>query len=187
MKQLFRVRSLAPCFRRLRAGAKRRCHSWPLGRCWRAVLGRQAGRDKRRVNPRDLGSLRGCGHHNRGRAGSSIPAAKGQRHNRPHARGRHQPARGRAGASECVEAPLDRLELLGEHRAGFEERLGDRAQRIVLSHQIRTRPSKVLGVVGPTFRPKPRSTPRRLISISWRLACRSLRVVRSARTSLGGQ
>ena len=81
---------------------KRRCHSWPLGRCWRAVLGRQAGRDKRRVNPRDLGSLRGCGHHNRGRAGSSIPAAKGQRHNRPHARGRHQPARGRAGASECV-------------------------------------------------------------------------------------
>src|SRR3954454_11638270 len=42
--------SLAPCSRRLRAGARRRCHSWPLGRRWRAVPGRQAGRDKRRSN-----------------------------------------------------------------------------------------------------------------------------------------
>src|SRR3954451_4064859 len=46
--------------------------------------------------------------------------------------------------------------------------------------------AKVLGVVGPTFSPKPRSTPRRLISTSWRLACRSLRVVRRARTSWAG-
>ena len=101
-------------------------------------------------------------------SGIVDPCRKGQRHNRTHARGRHEPARGRAGASECVEAPLDRLELLGEHRAGFEERLGDRMQRIVLSHQIPHPPSKVLVVVGPTFRPKPRSTPRRLISRSWR-------------------
>jgi hypothetical protein len=39
------------------------------------------------------------------------------------------------------------------------------------------------GVVGPTFSPKPRSTPRRLISTSWLLVCSSFQAVSSARTS----
>jgi len=51
------------------------------------------------------------------------------------------------------------------------------------STSSRTRVSKVLGVVGPTLSPKPRSTPRRFISTSWRLACNSLRAVSSARVS----
>src|SRR6267378_4687977 len=50
----------------------------------------------------------------------------------------------------------------------------------------RIRPGKVRGVVGPTFSPKPRSTPRRLISTSWFLVRSSLRAVSSARTSCAG-
>ena len=50
----------------------------------------------------------------------------------------------------------------------------------------RMRPTNVRGVVGPTFSPKPRSTPRRLVSTSWFLVCSSLRAVNSARTSCAG-
>jgi hypothetical protein len=38
----------------------------------------------------------------------------------------------------------------------------------------RIRAAKVRVVVGPTFSPKPRSTPRRLISTSWFLVCSKL-------------
>src|SRR5271169_6301366 len=50
----------------------------------------------------------------------------------------------------------------------------------------RIRPAKVRGVVGPTFSPKPRSTPRKLISTSWVLVCSSFRAVNIARTSCAG-
>jgi hypothetical protein len=45
--------------------------------------------------------------------------------------------------------------------------------------RTRTRPSKVRGVVAPTFKPKPRRIPRRLISTSWSFVCTSLRALRS--------
>jgi hypothetical protein len=51
------------------------------------------------------------------------------------------------------------------------------------STSARTRASKVRGVVGPTFSPKPRSTPRTLISTSCRLVCKSFLAVSSARVS----
>ena len=40
------------------------------------------------------------------------------------------------GAGKRGEARLDGLELLLEHRAGVQERLGDRLQRIMMSHEI---------------------------------------------------
>jgi hypothetical protein len=48
---------------------------------------------------------------------------------------------------------------------------GNRQQRRMPVHQV-TNPR---GVVGPTLKPKPRKMPRRLISMSWRLTCTSLR------------
>ena len=45
------------------------------------------------------------------------------------------------------------------------------------------RPANRLGVVAPTFRPKPRNRPRRLICTSNSFDCTSLRAVNNARIS----
>src|SRR5215210_3917240 len=40
------------------------------------------------------------------------------------------------GAGEPIKTLLDRLELLFEHRAGVQERIGDRLQRVMMGNQI---------------------------------------------------
>src|SRR4051812_44226057 len=60
---------------------------------------------------------------------------EGQRHDRTHARRGHQLTRRRVGAGEPRESLLDGLELLLEHRAGLEERIGDRLQRVMISYE----------------------------------------------------
>jgi hypothetical protein len=79
---------------------------------------------------------------------------KGQRHNRPHAGGRHQPARGRAAAGEPIKTLLDRLELLLEHHAGLQECIGNRLQRVMMGYEIAHPTLEGLGRGRPNLQPK---------------------------------
>ena len=83
---------------------------------------------------------------------------------------------------ELLGVLVQALELPQQNGMGLEQRRCDQLQSGVTGHELANAFSKrALG--RPTFRPKPRSTPRRLFSMSRSLDCSSLRAVGTARVA----
>src|SRR5437899_1132133 len=86
--------------------------------------------------------------------------------------------------AEGPKSLLQFLPLLEKRAATSASATADSVVWPATSSQIR--PAKVRGVVGPTYSPKPHSTPRTLISTSWFLVCNRSRAVSSALISCAG-
>ena len=86
-------------------------------------------------------------------------------------------------SSHRPNALLETPELAQRHFAYSQQRFGDDCKFECSLTSSLIRSAKLVGVVFPTFRPNPRSTPRRLISTSRSFASIRVRVVNIARVS----
>ncbi len=90
----------------------------------------------------------------------------GERHDRADPRGCHQQPRSRILAGNDPDPLLEVVELAQQHGMDPQQRFGHHFQARMPGHELLDAPLEPLRVVLPTFRPKPRKMPRRLISRS---------------------
>jgi hypothetical protein len=109
-----------------------------------------------------------------------------QRHESADTGRRHETPDAFVGTSNGQQPLLNGAEFQSQSCPGPEKRVGDDRQGSVVFDQLADAVLERLRCRRPNLYPNPRSTPRMLISTSWRLPCNSLRVVSSARTSWAG-